>query len=107
MNRIIGVESWNAVCTPMEAQAGRAGQLAVSLGHVRGAAFVAARDQLDALTRAIQGVEDRKVTFAGHAEREVGAVNDQLIDEYLPAGAVHKIRETTVEIRGADYSPVR
>ncbi len=88
-----------------EADAGRARELAVRFGHVRGAALVTTRDQLDALARAVQGVEHRQVAFAGHAEREVRAVNDELIDENLPAGALHK--KKGVGTRGRDYSPVR
>ena len=66
-NRIMGVESWKAVCTPMlalvartardEADARLAGELAVGLGHVGGAAFLAAYDGFDGARVFVQRVD--------------------------------------------------
>ena len=69
-----------------KADAGAAGQLAVGLGHVGGAAFLPADDQLD-LGRVVQGIERRQVAFARDAEGGVDAVDLQLVDEDLAAGA--------------------
>ena len=99
MNRIIGVESWYAVCTPIEAlvapgaardeaDARPAGELAVGVGHEGGAAFLAVDDQADA-ARVVQRVEHREVALAGNAERVVDAVDQQLVDENAAAGASH------------------
>ena len=65
--------------------AGAPGELAVGLGHHRGAAFLAAGDVADLAV--VQRVEQREVALAGHAERELGAVDPQLVDQDLAAGA--------------------
>ena len=41
------------------------------------------------MRRVVQRVEHRQVALAGDAEREVGAVQDELVDEDLPAAAAH------------------
>ncbi len=64
-----------------EADAGAAGQLAVGLRHVGGAAFLAADDELDFLARVVQRVEHREIALAGHAERDVHAMDLERIDE--------------------------
>ena len=46
---------------------------------------MAARDEAERPVD--ERVEHREVALAGHAEREVGALRDELVDEQLPAGA--------------------
>ena len=62
---------------------GPPGELAVGLGHVRGARLVAARDQAD--RRVVQPVEQREVALARDAEGDVGAVHGELVHEHLAA----------------------
>ena len=38
----------------------------------------------------VQGVEDGEVALAGHAEGQLGAVQHELVDEDLAAGAAHR-----------------
>ena len=52
---------------------GPAGELAVGVGHVRGADLVAAGDEAD--RRVVERVEHRQVALAGHAERDVDPVD--------------------------------
>ena len=67
-----------------EADAGRAGDLADGLRHHRGAALLAADRHRD---RAIvQGIKRRDIALARHAEHMAHAVDDELIDQHLPAG---------------------
>ena len=66
------------------------GQLAVGVGHVGGAGLVAAGDQPD--RRVVQAVEHLEEALAGHAEDDVGAVHDELVDEQLAAAAAHRGR---------------
>ena len=98
MNKIIGVESWNAVCTAIDAlvapgprvtkqMPGVPVSLPYAFGHVGGAAVLAGDDQADVVARVVERVEHREIALAGHAEREVGAVNAELVDQDLPAGA--------------------
>ena len=61
--------------------AGLAGELAVGLGHVRGAAFLAADHGLD--VGSVQPVEHGEVAFAGDREYTVDAVQGQGIDDRL------------------------
>ncbi len=98
----IGVESWNAVCTPIEAlqapgparhqeHAGLAGQLAIGLGHEGGAALLAAGDEAD-----LGGVEERvehfEIALAGDAERHPDAMRAQRRDDQLAAAHQGKVR---------------
>ncbi|MND46572.1 hypothetical protein D3C80_374480 [compost metagenome] len=71
-----------------EADAGLAGQLAVGLGHVGGAAFLPADDQVDGFAGVVQGIEDGEVAFTGNAEGALDTVDAQGIDQDLAAGAV-------------------
>ncbi len=64
-----------------------AGELAVGVGHVRRAGLVTARDQAD--RRVVEAVEHREEALARHAEDDVGAVDDELVDEQLAAVAAH------------------
>ena len=68
-----------------EADARPAGQLPVRLGHVGGGGLVAARDQAD--VRVVQRVEHGQVALARDAERVLDAVQLELVDEDLAAGA--------------------
>ena len=70
-----------------EADAGLAGQLAVGLGHVGRAAFLAADDVADGVALRVERVERREIALAGHAEDGVGAVDAQLVDQNLRAAA--------------------
>ena len=63
-----------------------AGELAVGVGHVRGANLVAARDEAD--RRVVERVEHCQVALAGDAERDVHPVDDELVDEE-PASGPH------------------
>ncbi|MNQ95219.1 hypothetical protein D3C85_1107680 [compost metagenome] len=71
-----------------EADAGLAGQLAVGLGHVGGAAFLPADDEVDDFAGVVQGVEHGQVAFTGNAEGALDTVDAQGIDQDLAAGAV-------------------
>ena len=92
-NRISGVESCLAICTPASAfdapaardhaDAGFAGQLAVRVGHHRGAAFLAADRDLD--VGVVQAVQHRQVAFARHAENVFDALGDQLVYQDVTA----------------------
>ena len=68
-----------------EADAGLARQLAVGLGHERGAAFLAVDDEAD--VRVVQRVQHVEIAFAGHAEGGVHAVDLERIDQDLAAAA--------------------
>ena len=85
-----------AVCTPTAAcvapgprvtrqMPGPPGELAVRLGRVRRALLVPARDQPD--RGVVERVEHRQVALARQAEREVGAVQLELVDEDPAAGS--------------------
>ena len=69
------------------ADARLAGQLAVGLRHVGGAGFVAGVDELEAVADVEQRIQHFQIAFARHAERHVGAVDQELIDQDLAAGA--------------------
>ena len=69
-----------------EADAGLAGELAVALRHVGGAAFLPAGDDADAALRAVQRIERREIALARHAEHVIDAVDQQLVDQDLAAG---------------------
>ena len=56
---------------------GRAGELAVRFRHVRGAAFLAADDELESVLARRAARRARRDRLARHAERHVGAVDQQ------------------------------
>jgi len=62
-----------------EADPGPARQLAVGVGHVRGAGLVPADDQPD--RRVVERVEHGEVALAGDAKGELRAVERELVDE--------------------------
>ena len=64
-----------------EQHAGLAGELAVGLRHVGGAAFLAADDELQLVAHVVQAVEHRQVALAGHAERHLHALRHQRVGE--------------------------
>ena len=73
--------------TRHEADTGPAGQLAVRLGHVRGARLVPGYHEPD---RSVpKSVENRDVALARNAERDLDAVEDELVDEDPCSGAAH------------------
>jgi hypothetical protein len=69
-----------------EADAGLAGELAGGLRHHAGAALGPADGDLQ--LGVVQRVEHGEIALAGHAEGVGRAVEDQLVDEDLPAGAL-------------------
>ena len=70
-----------------EAKARPVGELAVRLGHVGGARLVAAHDELHLVAHVVEAVQHREEALAGNAEREVGAVDHELVHEELAAVA--------------------
>ena len=93
--------SWKAVWTPTdacvapgtsrdEADPRPSRELPERLGHVGRAGLVPARDVADGAVD--QAVEDVDVALAGNPEREVDAVERQLVDEDPAAGAAHRGR---------------
>ena len=79
------------------ADARPAGELAVGVGHVRGADLVAAGDEAD--RRVVERVEHGQVALAGHAEGDVHPVDDELVDEE-PAARPHVRVEPVLEEDG-------
>ena len=69
------------------ADTGTAGQLAVGVGHVRRAAFLAADDESDLVATLVEAVEDGEKALAGDAETEIDALGDQVVDKNVPAYA--------------------
>ena len=69
-----------------EADAGRAGQLAVGFRHDRRAALLACGHDMD-LRHVDKGVQNGEIAFAGHAEHALDAVDAQLVDKDLSAGS--------------------
>ncbi len=67
-------------------------QLAVGLGHVGRAAFLAADDVADRVALGVERVERREIALARHAEDGVGAVDAQLVDQDLRATAARMCR---------------
>ncbi len=70
-----------------ETNAGTAGQFTVSLGHVGGAAFLAADHELDFVTRIVERIESGEIAFTRHTEHHVDAVHFERVNQELPAGA--------------------
>ena len=62
------------------------GHLAVGVGHVGDPAFLPADDQVD-LRRVMQRVEHGEEAFARHGENAVAALDLELVDKDLAAGA--------------------
>ena len=69
------------------ADAGLAGQLAVGFGHVGGAGLVAGVDELEAVAHVEQRIQHFQIALARYAEGHVGAVDQELVDQDLAAGA--------------------
>ena len=69
-----------------EGDAGPPGHLAVGVGHVGDPAFLPADDQVD-LRRVMERVEHGEEAFAGHGENAVAALDLELVDKDLAAGA--------------------
>ena len=70
-----------------EGDARAAGHLAVGVGHVGDPAFLAADDGLD-LRRVVQRVEHGEEALARHGEDAVAALDPELVDKDLAAGAL-------------------
>ena len=67
------------------ADSGAARELPVRVGHVCGTHFVAARDEADRCV--VERVEHGQVALTRNTERNVDAVDDELVDDELPAGS--------------------
>ena len=84
-----------------EADARPAGEFAVGVGHVGGAALLPAHDEADLLARVIERVEHGEIALARHAVGRVDAVDEELIDQDLCAGA----RPRRAPVRENRYEP--
>ena len=86
---VSGVDSARGMRRPGAARdhadSGTARELPVRVGHVGGTHFVAARDEAD--RRVVERIEYGQVALTRHAERDVDAVDDELVDDELPAGS--------------------
>ena len=82
-----------------EADARPAGQLAVGLRHIGGAALLAADDVADRVALGVQRVECGEVTLAGDAEDGVDTIDAQLVDQDLRAAAGSHGRSLTSWVR--------
>jgi len=71
--------------------AGLAGELAVGLGHERGAAFLAAGDEMN-LGCVEERVQDFEIALAGDAERHLDAVRLEAADDQLAAAQFLEVR---------------
>ncbi len=67
-----------------ETNAGAAGELAIGLRHVGGAAFLAAGDQVDVLGDVVKGIQRRQIAFSRNAENRIDTMNAQGVDKNLP-----------------------
>ena len=85
------------MCTPIEAlvapgprvtkqMPGLAGELAVSLRHVRRAAVLPGHGQLDRVARIMERVEHREIALAGYAESVLDTVHLERVDQNLRGG---------------------
>ena len=70
-----------------EEHARLAGQLAVRLRHVRGAAFLPADDEPELFAQVVQPVEHRQIAFAGHAEGHAHTLCGKRVGENAAAVA--------------------
>jgi hypothetical protein len=70
-----------------DAYPGPSGQLARRLGRVCGRRFVAATHQAQPVAMVEQAVQQGQVALTGDAERELAAVQDELVGEQLAARA--------------------
>ena len=100
MDTDAGIGRPGAACD--EGNAGRAGHLAIGLGHEGGAAVLPRRNGLDRAA-VVQCVENREKTLAGNGEDTLGALDDQLIDQNLRAGAVLHINIPSTFPRKREY----
>jgi hypothetical protein len=69
-----------------EGNSGLAAHLAVGVGHITDPAFLAADDDVD-FRRVVKRVEDGEEAFAGNSENAVAALDLELLDKDLAAGA--------------------
>ena len=79
-----------------EADAGLSGQPAMTVGHHRRAAFLAAHDGIDA--GIVQRIEHGEVGFARHAIEPVDAVRFQRVDDKLSAGSHFRLLLSSARI---------
>src|SRR5437870_2906388 len=84
-----GVDADRRVRRPRTARdqrdAGPPAELAVGVGHVRGAALVPADDEADTVARVVQPVQHRQMALARDAEDVVHALDEQALHQDLPA----------------------
>ena len=63
-----------------------AGELAIGLGHVGRAAFLAAGHQAQAIGHIVKGIQHRQIALARYAERQIGPLGQQLAHQKGAAG---------------------
>src|SRR5581483_4726752 len=80
-----GVRRTGRACDEADPRAPR--ELAVGVGHVRGAGLVTRRVESDRRVR--DRVEDAEIALARDAKGGVDTVDDQLVDEDARGGAAH------------------
>ena len=96
-----------------EGDAGATGQLAVRFGHVGGPAFLPADDEPQRVADVVERVQHGQVALARDAERERGALRDQVGNEDLTAGSFEgqdELRNTAVangDRTGTGHSIIR
>ena len=73
------------------ANSGLPGELAIGLGHHRGAALLAAGDERHSLAQIIECVDHRKVALARNAENEPDTVQGELIGENSSSGSFERV----------------
>ena len=69
-----------------KSDAGAPGHLAVGVGHVGDPAFLAADGDID-LGRVVKRIEHREEALTGNSENAVAALDAELLDKDLAAGA--------------------
>jgi hypothetical protein len=91
----MGVESWNAVCMPIEPLVapgprvtkqtpGRPVSLPWGLGHEGGATLLAVDDKADLLATGMEPIEHGQVAFSRHTEDVGHALRHQAFDDQVP-----------------------
>ena len=70
-----------------QANAGFSRQLAVRLGHHRGAVLMPAGDHVEPAGDIVKRIENRQIALAWNAKHPLCAMRQQRVDHQLPAGA--------------------
>jgi hypothetical protein len=74
----MGVESWNAVCTPMAAL------VAPGLRHEGRAAFLPVDDEPDPVAVGVEAVEHGQIALARNPEGQLHTLRHQAFDDEMP-----------------------